>query len=67
MMGLSEALMEIRLKPREMRPHVFCFCVFKNIGYEKVLTGFSLSSAVEASAVRLVVTDGGACIEELQV
>ena len=50
-----------------MRPHVFCFCVFKKIGYEKVLMGFSLSSAVEASAVRLVVTDGGACIEELQV
>ena len=22
----------------EMRPHVFCFCVFKNIGYEKVTT-----------------------------
>ena len=21
-----------------MRPHVFCFCVFKNIGYEKVTT-----------------------------
>lgn len=31
------------------------------------LMGFSLSSAVEASAVRLIVSDGQACIDELEV